>query len=107
VSGFDVVADELDLDDRIAEVDLVVTGEGFVDAQSFEGKVVGGVTALAAEAGVPVLAVAGEVFDGADAKVATVSLVERFGRDRALDDPLGCIEEAVGEWLRAWSARTR
>jgi glycerate kinase len=103
VSGFDVVADELDLDDRIAEVDLVVTGEGFVDAQSFEGKVVGGVTALAAEAGVPVLAVAGEVFDGADAKVATVSLVERFGRERAFGDPIGCIEDAVSEWLRAWS----
>jgi glycerate kinase len=102
-SGFDIIADELDLDHRIADVDLVVTGEGFVDAQSFEGKVVGGVAALAAEAGVPVLAVAGEVFDGADAKVATVSLVDAFGRDRALTNPAGCIEEAVADWLKSWS----
>jgi glycerate kinase len=100
VSGFDVIADELRLDDRIAEVDLVITGEGFVDAQSFEGKVVGGVAALAAEAGVPVLAIAGEVFDEAESKVATVSLVERFGRDRALTDPAGCIEEAVYDWIK-------
>ena len=103
VSGFDVIADELRLDDVIAEADLVVTGEGFLDAQSFEGKVVGGVVALAAEAGVPVLAVAGEVFDEADAKMPTVSLVERFGRDRALTDPAWCIEEAVSEWLKSWS----
>jgi len=102
VSGFDVVADELDLDDIIADVDLVVTGEGFLDAQSFEGKVVGGVAALAAEAGVPVLAVAGEVFDEADAKMPTVSLVERFGRDRALTNPTWCIEEAVAAWLTSW-----
>ena len=102
VSGFDVVADELDLADRMAEVDLVVTGEGFLDAQSFEGKVVGGVAALAAEAGVPVLAVAGEVFDEADAKMPTVSLVERFGRDRALTNPTWCIEEAVAAWLTSW-----
>jgi len=103
VSGFDVIADELHLDDVIAEADLVVTGEGFLDAQSFEGKVVGGVVALAAEAGVPVLAVAGEVFDEADAKMPTVSLVEQFGRDRALTDPAWCIEEAVAGWLKSWS----
>ena len=47
VSGFDVVADELDLDERIEDADLVVTGEGFLDDESFDGKVVGGVVALA------------------------------------------------------------
>ena len=47
VSGFDLVADEVDLDERIEGADLVVTGEGFLDEQSFEGKVVGGVVALA------------------------------------------------------------
>jgi glycerate kinase len=107
VSGFDIIADELDLDDQIAGADLVVTGEGFVDAQSFEGKVVGGVAAMAAELGVPVLAVAGEVFDGAEAKIDTVSLVEQFGRERALTDPTGCIEEAVAGWLSSWNGRTR
>ena len=51
---------------RVEGADLVVTGEGFLDAQTFEGKVVGGVAELAAEAGVPCVAVAGEVFDGVD-----------------------------------------
>jgi glycerate kinase len=99
VSGFDLVADELDLADRIEEVDLVVTGEGFVDAQSFEGKVVGGVAGLAAAADVPVIVVAGEIFDDAHLSVPVLSLVERFGRQRALLDAANCIEEAVAACL--------
>ncbi len=80
-------------------MDLVVTGEGFVDAQSFEGKVVGGVIALAAEVGVPVLVVAGEVFDDAGMRAPSISLVDQFGRDRALADAAACIEEAVAACL--------
>jgi glycerate kinase len=104
VSGFDVVADELDLADRMAEVDLVVTGEGFLDAQSFDGKVVGGVVELAAEVGVDVLVVAGEVFDAAPAGVRAISLVERFGRETALAEAAACIEDAVAEYLATSSS---
>lgn len=99
VSGFDLIADDLDLAGAMERCDLVVTGEGFVDAGSFEGKVVGGVVELAAEVGVPVLVVAGEVFDDAHRLVDAVSLVERFGRDRALGDPLACITEVVADRL--------
>jgi glycerate kinase len=50
--GFDVVAGAVGLDDTLADVDLVITGEGCLDATSFAGKVVGGVVARAADAGV-------------------------------------------------------
>lgn len=43
VSGFDWLADLLQLDEKIADCDLIVTGEGSFDAQSLTGKVVGGV----------------------------------------------------------------
>lgn len=99
VSGFDLIADEVELYDRIEGADLVITGEGFLDAQSFEGKVVGGVAALAEEAGVPVVAIAGQVFDGAGERIEAVSLVERFGEERALADTVACIEEVVGDLL--------
>ncbi|MCU1452460.1 MAG: Glycerate kinase [Acidimicrobiales bacterium] len=99
VSGFDLVADELELAEQIEGADLVVTGEGFVDEQSFDGKVVGGVAELAAEVDVPVLVVAGEVFDGVDDRLDAVSLVERYGRERAMTDPLPCITEIVAERL--------
>ena len=101
VPGFELVADELELYDRIEGADLVVTGEGFLDEQSFDGKVVGGVVELAAEAGVPVLAIAGEVFDGAGERVDAVSLVERFGEERSRGETAACIEAVVADHLRA------
>ena len=107
VSGFDLIADEVELYDRIEGADLVVTGEGFLDAQSFEGKVVGGVVALAAEAGVPVVAVAGQVFDDAGERVEAVSLVDRFGEERAMSDTVSCIEQVVAEVLAGRSAAPR
>ena len=111
VDGFELVADEIGLFDQISEADLVVTGEGFLDRQSFEGKVVGGVTELAAAAGVPVLAIVGDVYDGIDewraaeittdgARLQVSSLVQAFGRDRAWADPLGCIQSSVETILR-------
>jgi glycerate 2-kinase len=48
--GFDLVADEIDLHDHIVEADFVITGEGYLDEQSFEGKVIGGVQAMCATA---------------------------------------------------------
>jgi glycerate kinase len=101
VAGFEVVAEAVDLGEHFELADLVVTGEGFVDEQSFNGKAIGGVLDLAAEVGVPVLVVAGEI-DGRRAgpdQVTYVSLVERFGRARAMDDTLACIEQVVAEDL--------
>lgn len=101
VPGFEMVADEVDLAGRLEGADLVVTGEGFLDRASFDGKVVGGVAALAAEAGVPVLAVVGEVVEAQASAtgIEVVSLVERFGRARSLRDTVGCVEEVVRSHL--------
>jgi glycerate kinase len=97
--GFDVVAEAIGLAERIASADLVVTGEGTLDAESFEGKAVGGVVDLAVAAGVPVLIVAGDVLSAElpelPPSVAVVSLVARFGRERAMSDPCGCVEDVV------------
>lgn len=60
-SGFDIVADAVSLEARIAKADLIVTGEGSLDAQSLEGKGPIGVARLAKAQGKPVLAVAGHV----------------------------------------------
>lgn len=97
VPGFEVVAEALDLAERVAAADLVVTGEGLLDDQSFSGKVVGGVAALAAAAGVPVAAVVGEADPGVEvpAGVEVVSLTALFGERRARDDASACLSEAV------------
>jgi glycerate kinase len=104
-TGFDLVAEEVDLLGHLEGADLVVTGEGFVDPESFNGKVVGGVLGMAGELEIPALVIAGEVFDEAEveciagefnpAGVSVVSLVERFGERRARDDVLACIRQVV------------
>jgi glycerate kinase len=100
VSGFDLVADELELDELLETADLVITGEGFLDEESFDGKVVGGVVERAAAAEVPVLAVVGQVLDGMDERVEAISLVQRFGEERAMADTTACITEAITNRLR-------
>ena len=92
--GFEVVAEAVGLEERLAGADLVLTGEGFVDEESFHGKVVGGMARLCREADVPLLVVAGEVYE-APPDLDVVSLTGRFGAERSLADPLGCIREVV------------
>ena len=108
VGGFDAVADELGLPEAIDGADLVVTAEGFLDEQSFDGKVVGGVAELAAGLDVRCLAIVGEVLPDLPAELVgrleVVSLVERFGRDRAEGDPLSCIEEVTAGVLTEQAA---
>ncbi len=105
VGGFDLVATELDLAGRMETADLVITGEGRLDAETFSGKAVGGVTAMAVEAGIPVLVIAGEVDADAlperwsDTAVEVVSLVERFGAEEAMAHTADCVEAVVAERL--------
>jgi glycerate kinase len=99
VSGFDLVAEEVRLDERMEDADLVITAEGFLDALSFEGKVVGGVAALASALEVRAVALAGQVFDDAADRIEAISLVDRFGEARARTETLACIEEVVHDLL--------
>ena len=98
--GFDLVADELDLHDHVAAADFVITGEGFLDQQSFRGKVVGGVYGIARGAGKRVVAIVGDVEPEVRERIEHVSLVEAFGRDRAMTETQICIEEAALQLLR-------
>ncbi len=99
VPGFDLVADELDLDDRVREADVVITGEGHLDAQSFEGKVVGRMLELADEHGVPIGAVVGMADPDVADRIPHVALVDEVGLDLALAEPLGSIERAAAVLL--------
>jgi glycerate 2-kinase len=103
-SGFDLVAEHIDLAARVEGADLVIAGEGLLDDESFDGKAVGGVVALAAELGVPALILAGDaVGDAAVAHRAPYrTLVASFGEERSWSDPLGALRDLVGEVLAGW-----
>ncbi|MBJ8344649.1 glycerate kinase [Antrihabitans sp. YC2-6] len=57
--GIELVLELVDFESRLAEADLVITGEGCLDAQTLHGKAPAGVAAAARRRGTPVLAVAG------------------------------------------------
>ena len=99
--GFDVIAEQVGLDEHLQGADLVVTGEGYLDEESFNGKVVGGVTAWAAEHSVPVVAIVGDRDRnaGIGPGLEVVTLAERYGLDRALSSPLELVEELMTERL--------
>lgn len=95
VPGFDLVAELTGFDEALNNVDAVVTGEGFLDEESFDGKVVGGVSDAAGQLGLPIVAVVGEAFEAAAGRVPTLSLVQTHGRDLALADAGGCLFESA------------
>jgi glycerate kinase len=107
VSGFELVADFVGLDGHLADADLVMTGEGYLDRQSFSGKVVGGVVAHVAGR-VPVLCIVGDADEGVappgeigTAGFELVSLVERFGPERARSEVLDLLEDLVALHISA------
>jgi len=99
LDGFQVIADEVALYDTIERADLVVTGEGRLDATSFEGKVVGGVADLARAAGVPVLAIVGRIDEGLEPALEVVDLTSEFGPEVAVGSTTECVERALAERL--------
>ncbi|HVC13718.1 MAG TPA: glycerate kinase [Acidimicrobiales bacterium] len=111
VPGFALVASLVDLDRRVAAADLVMTGEGRLDATSFAGKVVGGV--LAARGGVmPALCVAGEIEEGVErfwaerpGRVDAVSLVSSVGAKRARLATADSVAEVVARSCRGRARR--
>jgi glycerate 2-kinase len=61
VPGVDLILDLIGFDSALDGADLVITGEGSIDAQSLGGKAPVGVARAARRRGVPVVAVAGRV----------------------------------------------
>lgn len=62
-SGIDIVLDYADFDSKIANADLIFTGEGSIDEQSVMGKTICGILHRAKKADVPVVALAGHIHE--------------------------------------------
>ena len=89
-SGFEVFAEAVNLEKRIRQSDLVITGEGAIDRQTCMGKGVGRVMQLCRKSKVPCIAVAGMV--GTNARTArrlaqTFALTDITTLDHALRQP--------------------
>jgi glycerate kinase len=76
LSGARVVAEAAGLEARIRQADVVITGEGRLDAQTAFGKTPQYVARAASEAGRPVICLAGSVDAGYDTSTALFDEVE-------------------------------
>ena len=94
--GVAVVMDALDVRRRVASADVLVTGEGRLDASSLRGKVISGLLVEAQRAGIPMAVLCGRSeIEMPEARVA--SLVERFGEERAMGDARRSLEDLAAE----------
>jgi len=100
--GIDLVLDLVGFDDLLADRDLVITGEGSLDAQSLHGKAPVGVAARARAEEVPVVAVCGrraledEVLRKAGIEAAYALLDLEPDVTRCLRDPVPLLERLGG-----------
>ncbi len=109
VSGADRLFDLLALDRRIAAADLVLTGEGSLDAQTAQGKLVARVAARAGRRRVPVVAFAGRVALRPAAirrlglRAAHAVTPQGMPAARAFRNAGRLLETCVARALREWS----
>ena len=66
-SGIDAVLDIVSFEQYLESADLVITGEGKIDGQTAYGKVPVGIARRAREYNIPVLAIVGDIGEGAGA----------------------------------------
>jgi glycerate 2-kinase len=102
-SGFDIVAEATGLRERIAQADLVVTGEGSFDSQSAQGKTTGRLIDLAEEAGTPWIVLAGRADGPSDRVHSLLELEPDPGRAMAAaTELLAALSE---RWAAGFSPR--
>lgn len=81
-SGIDAILDMLNFDNHLDNVDLVITGEGRIDSQSIDGKVLSGIAKRIKPVNIPLVAIVGCIDDSAVA-VYDLGVTAMFGINRA------------------------
>ena len=80
--GINAILDTVGFDRHLDGTDLVITGEGRIDSQSLQGKVISGVVSRTRPRNVPVVAVVGDVADSAagayDVGVSAIFSINRL-----------------------------
>ena len=76
-SGIGMVLDAIGFEEQIKDADLIITGEGRIDSQTCRGKVISGITSVAAKHGVPVIAIAG-IVDMSEKEIEEAGLKAAF-----------------------------
>ena len=80
-SGIQAVLDMVEFDRLLVGTDLVITGEGRIDAQSIHGKVISGIAGRTRPQNIPLVAIVGCIDPSAD-EAYNLGVTAMFGIDR-------------------------
>ena len=83
-SGIEAVLDAVDFDCQLDGAGLVITGEGRIDSQSVQGKVISGIAKRTAPRDIPLVAIVGGIGPGAEAAYG-LGLTAMFAINRAAE----------------------
>lgn len=105
-SGIKTILELINFKDIIADADLIITGEGRIDGQSANGKVLDGIGQYAKERNIPVIALAGGMGDnahlvydcGIDSIMVTVN--SPMSLEEALDNADPLLEDCADRLFR-------
>ena len=100
-SGFELVAQQVGLAERVRQADLVFTGEGRLDEQSLQGKGPVGVARLAKSLGKKVVGVAGSVADAPELRDCFDLLIGIKPPEMPLPEAMRRTDELIGAALAA------
>lgn len=111
VPGFELVAQAVGLDVQLEGADLVITGEGQLDRQSFEGKVIGRLAERCRARGVPLVAIAGTLTPEGEERLAQAGGVAQplvagpMTLEAAMKDGESLLERATMRSMGCFSMR--
>lgn len=80
-SGIESILDMVDFNTLLDGADLVITGEGRIDSQSVQGKVISGIAGRTAPRGIPLVAIVGCIDESASCAYE-LGVTAMFGIDR-------------------------
>ncbi len=87
-SGIDAILDIIDFENEIKDASIIITGEGAIDRQTQKGKVPVGIARRAKN--IPVIAIVGDIRDGAEAvyDMGIVSIMPSLKRAMPLEEAM-------------------
>ncbi|NLP48873.1 MAG: glycerate kinase [Clostridiales bacterium] len=103
-SGIDLMLDAVDFDEKLDQVDFVITGEGRMDAQSLRGKVPSGVARRALTKGKKTIAINGSLGPGAQEmlKIGLSSIYAAVTQEKSFEEiKKTCREDLFNVALKA------
>lgn len=105
-SGIECVLNLVEFDNKVKDADLIITGEGSIDAQSLMGKVLSGILARSKKSRIPVMAIGGRIFDkDALLKAGLVNCIEVSPRSIPIEEAvlpdvaIANIKAAIRNWV--------